>query len=107
MAVPNFNPNFNRALKFLPNINANLDEEKNLFPSRTNFHYKRTYSKFLTNKERKESFFHSNHVSLNITNNQKRLEPKDEDKFSSPSYVTNDDYEDKIIYSHLIDMRKW
>ena len=56
MSEKKLNSNFSRALKFLPKIERK-EEEKNVFPNRQNFHYKRTFSKFLTNKLSKENFF--------------------------------------------------
>jgi hypothetical protein len=74
--------NFSRALKFLPKI-EHKEEEKNVFPNRQNFHYKRTFSKFLTNKLSKEHFFY-NTGELNISSNVKKKHRRQEERFISP-----------------------
>lgn len=91
------NPTFNnRALKFLPKIEHKKEEEKNVFPNRQNFHYKRTFSKFLTNKLSKEHFFY-NTVDLSVSSSAKAKYSREEEKFIN-SDGNSDDYQDVKLF---------
>lgn len=116
---------YSGALKaILPKFPLRTDELNSDFPNRRNFHYKRAFSKFVTNKFNKVNYL-PNIVELNLdfakkkqpdhqvlrftethrsdSSNNSRLKT---DKENIQEIVDTFENEEKKVHTHLIDLRK-